>query len=85
MPVHLDAGGEVRTPVSASEVGHGRVIADAEGYVRQSAAAARGGLERRRRTVKAAGGGRRLWCGYYVFFFACALKMNPFYYECGNS
>ena len=63
MPVHLDAGGEVRTPVSASEVGHGRVIADAEGYVRQSAAAARGGRERRRRTTKAAGGGViMVWC-----------------------
>ena len=33
------------------------VIADAEGYVRLSAAAARGGWERRRRTTKAAGGG----------------------------
>ena len=34
----------------------GGVIADAKGYVRQSAAAARGGRERRRRAVKAAGG-----------------------------
>ena len=33
------------------------VIADAEGYVRLSAAAASGGWERRRRAVKAAGGG----------------------------
>ena len=33
------------------------VIADAEGYVRLSAAAASGGWERRRRTTKAARGG----------------------------
>ena len=33
------------------------VIADAEGYVRLSAAAASVGWERRRRAVKAAGGG----------------------------
>jgi hypothetical protein len=42
------------------------VIADAEGYVRQSAVAARGGRERRRRTVKAAGGG-----GDYGLVFDC--------------
>ena len=42
----------------------GGVIADAEGYVRQSAAAARGGRERRRRTTKAAGGGGA--CDYGV-------------------
>jgi hypothetical protein len=56
----------------------GGVIADAEGYVRQSAAAARGGRERRRRTVKAAGGGRGVYGVVMMFFFsACALKMNP--------
>jgi hypothetical protein len=42
----------------------GGVIADAEGYVRLSAAAASGGLERRRRAVKAAGGGGA--CDYGV-------------------
>ena len=42
----------------------GGVIADAEGYVRQSAAAARGGRERRRRMTKAAGGGGA--CDYGV-------------------
>ena len=40
------------------------VIADAEGYVRQSAASASGGWERRRRVVKAAGGGEA--CDYGV-------------------
>ena len=66
----------------------GGVIADAEGYVRQSAAAARGGRERRRRTVKAAGGGRGVYGVVMMFFFsACALKMNPLstwfdWYQC---
>ena len=49
----------------------GGVIADAEGYVRLSAAAASGGWERRRRTTRAAGGG-----GDYDLVFDCFVRVG---------